>query len=104
VAFLADHTRTTALSDCSTNALMRRAYVARYFTPKSLRLSIEQLAEQFERDRHTIGTHYGRVAKMLGGTETRRGKDGERGLERLAIAAAEQRFRELGWTAIELAA
>lgn len=104
VAFLADHLRTTALADCSTTSLMRRAYVARYFTPKSGRLSIEELSEQFEKDRHTVSAHYGRVAKLLGGVESRRGKDGDPGLEKLAIQAAEDLFAKLGWLAVAEAA
>lgn len=97
VLFLADHMRETALANCTTTSLQRVAYVSRYFTPKGLRDSVESLAERFDRDRTTISSHYGRVSKLLGGTEARKNKPAEPGMEDLARQLADDRFRVLGW-------
>lgn len=97
IAHLAEHMRTEALKGCSTTSLQRIAYVARYFTPKSERESIEELAARFEQSTNTVSAHFGRVSTVLGGTEARKRKLAAPGIETLARQLAEDRFQALGW-------
>ena len=84
IGVLADHVRTSALAGCTSNGLIRREYVVRYFTLKDQRVSLERLAEQHGIDRHTVGAHYSKTAKSF--------KDAES----LAQNAIEDRLREIG--------
>lgn len=65
ISTLADNVRTTALHGCTSNGLMRREYVIRYFTRQGERVSLEALADKYDMDRKTAGAHAGRVVKYL---------------------------------------
>lgn len=96
IAFLMDHVRTTALAGCSSNGLMRREYVVRYFTPKNLRVSLEELAERHDVARNTVSAHAGKVAALFGGTPAKREREAVPGLEGVAMNAIEDRLRDIG--------
>lgn len=98
ISRLAEHARITALVGCSTTSLQRIAYVARHFTPRAMRESIEELAARFDLSRHTVSAHIGRVTLLLGGTPAHKDKPAVPGIETLAQQLAEDRFRVLGWT------
>lgn len=97
ISLLAEHMKSAALTGCSTTSLQRIAYVARYFTPKAMRESVEDLAHRLDLNRHTVSAHYGRVSLVLGGSEGRKEKPGTPGIETRARQLAEDRFRVLGW-------
>ena len=84
VAFLTDYVRNTALAGCTANGIMRREYVVRYFTPKSARISLEDLAEKYDVARNTVSAHAAKVATLLGGTLPKKGKPAMPGLESAA--------------------
>jgi len=94
ISFLADAARTNALSGCTSNGMMRREYVVRYFTPKDHRVDLEKLAERFSINRDTVGAHNLKVAIWLGGR--RKGKDVTPGVETIAENAIEDCLRSLG--------
>ena len=94
IAVLADHVRATALAGCTSNGLLRREYVVRHFSPKDQRIGLEALAEKHGIHRDTASAHYGRVAKLLGGS--RKGRDQVPGLEDTAKNAIDARLREIG--------
>lgn len=96
IAILADHVRTTALAGCVSNGLLRREYVVRHFTRKDERISLEALAEKHEIHRDTASAHASKVALLLGGSQAKKGKPAVPGLEGVAMAAIEDRLREIG--------
>ena len=96
IAFLTDHVRNTALAGCTSNGLMRREYVVRYFTPKTMRVSMDDLAERHDVTRNTISAHAGKVAAMFGGTQAKRDKAAVPGLEGAAMIAIDDRLRDIG--------
>ena len=96
VAIISDHVRATALAGCTTNALLRRAYVVRYFTPKAQRVALEAIADAAEIDRHTVSAHAAKVAAMLGGQKARAGHQAVPGLEEAALQAITDQLREIG--------
>lgn len=104
ISFLADHVRKTALHGSCTNGLMRRDYVARYFTRKADRVSLEALAEKHEINRDTASSHCARVATLFGGSIARPGKQAEIGLEHVAMDAAEEKLRSSGIVGARIAA
>ena len=96
ISFLADHVRTTALAGCTANGMLRREYVVRHFTRKDDRISLEALAEKHEIHRDTASAHASKVALLLGGSQAKKGKPAVPGLEGVAMAAIEDRLREIG--------
>lgn len=98
VGYLADHIRTTALSGCTSNGLLRREYVARYFTTKDQRKSLDALAEDHDVARNTVSAHSSKVAVLFGGMPAKGGKPAVIGLESVAMAAIEDRLRAIGMT------
>ena len=96
ISVLADYVRTTALAGCTSNGMLRREYVVRYFTRKDDRISLEALAEKHDIHRDTVSAHAAKVALLLGGAQPKRGKPGVPGLESAAMDAIEDRLREIG--------
>ncbi|AEV24611.1 hypothetical protein Dsui_0191 [Azospira oryzae PS] len=96
IAYLADHVRTTALAGCTSNGLLRREYVVRYFTRKESRIGFESLAEKHNLARNTVSAHAGKVAFLLGGAQAKKGQAGVPGLENAAMDAIEDRLRAIG--------
>lgn len=96
IAYLANHVRQTALFGCTSNGLMRREYVVRYFAKKDERAAIEALAEKYSIDRHTVSAHASKVATLFGGTRPSKDKPAMPGLESAAEGAIEDRLREIG--------
>jgi hypothetical protein len=96
IGHLADHIRNTALAGCTSNALLRRAYVVRYFTPKDKRISLEALASQHEVDRHSVSAHNAKVFALFGGTQAKAEKSASMGLEHAAMYSIDDRLREIG--------
>ena len=90
IAALSDHIRTTALVGCTSNGLMRRDYVRRYFTRKTDRAALEDIAGRYKIDRNTSAAHYKRVVGLFAGSGT------QPGLENLAVMAAEDRMIAAG--------
>ncbi len=99
IGYLADYVRTTALAGCSSNGMMRREYVVRYFTPKNQRVSIEDLAEKHDVAKNTVSAHAGKVASLFSGTPAKREKAAVPGLEGAAMNAIEDRLRDIGMVA-----
>lgn len=100
VGHLAEQSRRSALSGCSANGIMRREYIARYFTAKDQRISLEALAERYDVDRNTASAHYAKVSTWLGGMPSRKDKPTVPGMEELATAAIDQRLREIGMVGV----
>ena len=96
ISFLADHVRTTALAGCTSNGMLRREYVVRYFTRKYDGISLEALADKHDIHRDTASSHAAKVALMLGGAQPKKGKPGVQGLESAAMDAIEDRLRGIG--------
>ncbi len=96
VGYLADHIRSTALAGCTSNGLLRREYVIRYFTRKDNRVALEQLADHYGIDRHTVAAHCAKVAALFSGSPARQNKAAELGLESVAMSAAEDQLRAIG--------
>lgn len=96
IAVLSDHIRTTALAGCTSNGLLRREYVVRYFTRKAERISLEALADKHDVARNTVSAHAAKVTLLLGGVQARNGKPATPGLEEIAMNAAEDRLRDIG--------
>ena len=100
ISHLADQARRSALLGCAANGIMRREYVVRYFTPKEQRISLEALAEKHDVDRNTASAHCSKVATWLGGLPVRKDKPAVPGMEELAVAAIDQRLREIGMVGV----
>ena len=96
ISFLADYVRTTALAGCTSNGILRREYVVRYFTRKDDRVSLEALAEKHDIARNTVSAHAAKVALLLGGAQPKKDKPGVPGLESAAMDAIEDRLRDIG--------
>lgn len=96
ISVLADYVRTTALAGCTSNGMLRREYVVRYFTRKDERISLEALAEKHDIHRDTVSAHAAKVALLLGGAHPKKGKPGVPGLESAAMDAIEDRLRDIG--------
>lgn len=84
ISYLAEYVRTTALAGCTSNGLLRREYVLRYFTRKDDRISLEALAEKHDLNRQTVSAHASKVAKTI------------KELESIAQSAAEDRLMAAG--------
>lgn len=100
VSYLADQVRTTALAGCTTNGMMRREYVVRYFTPKDQRLGLEALADKYDLDRHTVSAHASKVATWFAGLPPKSGRLAVPGMEWIARDAIEARLFEIGMVGI----
>lgn len=96
ISILADYVRTTALAGCTSNGILRREYVVRYFTRKDDRVSLEALAEKHDIARNTVSAHAAKVALLLGGAQPKKDKPGVPGLESAAMDAIEDRLRDIG--------
>ena len=96
ISILADYVRTTALAGCTSNGMLRREYVVRYFTRKDDRISLEALAEKHDIHRDTASAHAAKVALLLGGAQPKKGRPGVPGLESAAMDAIEDRLRDIG--------
>ena len=96
ISHLSDHIRTTALAGCTSNGIMRREYVIRYFSRKDERIGIDSLAEKYEIDRHTVAAHSAKVAMLFGGAPARGDKPAVLGLEAAATNAIDAKLREIG--------
>ena len=96
ISVLADYVRTTALAGCTSNGMLRREYVVRYFTRKDDRISLEALAEKHDIHRDTASAHAAKVALLLGGAQAKKGRPGVPGLESAAMDAIEDRLRDIG--------
>ena len=96
VAYLADYVRTAALAGCTSNCMLRREYVVRYFTRKDDRISLEALADKHDIHRDTASAHAAKVAMLLGGAQTKKGMPGVPGLESAAMDAIDDRLRGIG--------
>lgn len=96
IGFLADHVRTTALAGCTSNGMLRREYVVRYFSRKDERVSLEVLAERHDVNRQTVGAHAAKVALLFGGTQAKKDKAAVPGFEAAAMNAIEDRLRDIG--------
>ena len=96
ISVLADYVRTTALAGCTSNGMLRREYVVRYFTRKDDRISLEALADKHDIHRDTASSHAAKVALLLGGTHPKKGKPSVHGLESAAMDAIEDRLRGIG--------
>lgn len=88
VAYLADYVRTSALSGCVSTGILRREYVARYFSGKGVRDSIRDISVRHGIDQRTAGAHAGRVAIFLGGSA--------QGVEPAAIDAITDKLHAAG--------
>lgn len=93
IAYLSDEIRRSALAGCTSNGLLRRAYVVRYFSPREQRISIEQIADKYDVSRNTVSAHAGKVAGWLAGSRL---KDSPPGMETLAMQAIDDRLRGIG--------
>lgn len=96
ISHLSDHVRTTALAGCTSNGIMRREYVIRYFARKDERIGLETLAEKYEIDRHTVSSHSAKVSMLFGGSPARGDKPAVVGLEAAATNAIDAKLREIG--------
>lgn len=96
IAYLSDHIRTTALAGCTSNGILRREYVVRFFTRKEDRISLELLAERHDVARNTVSAHAAKVALLFGGHQARKDQAAVPGLESAAMNAIEDRLRETG--------
>lgn len=96
ISYLADQVRQTALHGCTSNGVMRRAYLVRYFTPKEQRISLEELAAKYDIDRNTASAHNAKVAAWLAGVPAKGERPAVPGMEPLARDAIEDRLREIG--------
>ena len=96
ISVLADYVRTTALAGCTSNGMLRREYVVRYFTRKDDRISLEALADKHDIARNTVSAHAAKVALLLGGAKPKKGRPGVPGLESAAMDAIEDRLRDIG--------
>jgi hypothetical protein len=96
IGYLSDYVRTTALAGCTANGILRREYVVRYFSRKDERVSLEDLAERYDVDRHTTSAHASKVAVLFGGHQAKKGAQAAPGLESVAMEAIEHRLREVG--------
>ena len=96
ISILADYVRTTALAGCTSNGILRREYVVRYFTRKDDRISLEALADKHDIHRDTASAHAAKVALLLGGAQPKKGRPGVPGLESAAMDAIEDRLRGIG--------
>lgn len=96
ISILADYVRTTALAGCTSNGMLRREYVVRYFTRKDDRISLEALADKHDIARNTVSAHAAKVALLLGGAQPKKDKPGVPGLESAAMDAIEDRLRDIG--------
>ena len=96
ISILADYVRTTALAGCTSNGILRREYVVRYFTRKDDRISLEALADKHDIHRDTASAHAAKVALLLGGAQPKKGRPGVPGLESAAMDAIEDRLRDIG--------
>lgn len=96
ISVLADYVRTTALAGCTSNGMLRREYVVRYFTRKDDRISLEALADKHDIHRDTASAHAAKVALLLGGAQPKKGRPGVPGLESAAMDAIEDRLRGIG--------
>lgn len=96
IAYLSDHMRRTALFGCTSNGLLRREYVARYFCRKESRDRLEKLAERYGVDRHTISAHAAKVAAMLGGSPAKKDAPAVLGIEDAAMGAIDDRLHAIG--------
>ncbi len=103
IAYLADYVRTTIYSGCVINGMMRREYLVRYFTRKDERVSLEALAQKYDIARNTVSAHNAKVAMWLGGSQPRKDKPAQPGIEQAAFDAIEDRLRAIGMVG-ELAA
>lgn len=103
IAYLADYVRTTIYSGCVINGMMRREYLVRYFTRKDERASLEALAQKYDIARNTVSAHNAKVAMWLGGSQPRKDKPAQPGIEQAAFDAIEDRLRAIGMVG-ELAA
>ena len=88
VAYLADYVRTSALSGCVSTGILRREYVARYFSGKGVRDSIRVIAGRHGLEKRTAEVQAGKVATFLGGSD--------HGVESAAIDAITDKLREAG--------
>ena len=99
ISYLADHVRRTALAGCTSNGLMRREYVVRYFTRKDDRASLDSLAAKYNVSRNTVSAHSTKVATWLGGVPAQKDKPDKPtmiGMERAAFDAIEHRLFAIG--------
>ncbi len=94
---LADTIRHTALAGCTSDGIMRREYVLRYFSHRSERAPLEELARKYSIDRHTVGAHYAKVTRWLRG-DTRYSAEGAdfSGMEQWAFDAITQKLIDAG--------
>ena len=88
VAYLADYVSTSALAGCVSTGLLRREYVARYFSSKDMRESIRVIAGRNGVEKRTAEVQAGKVATFLG--------DSAQGVEASAIDAITDKFRSVG--------
>ncbi len=95
IAHLAEYTRATVLSDCSTTGAMRREYVVRFFSDRKERDSLEAIAARHRKVRNTIGDHFSRVAHHFGRPPVKGGRPPEPGLEDIARARVDEVLRGL---------
>lgn len=96
VAWLADHMRTTALLGCTTNGLMRREYVSRYFTKKSDRSNLLTLAAKNGVADRTVFNHMETVRNYFG--EQVKRKEAIHGQEYRALQAVDEKLYQAGLT------
>lgn len=91
ISVIADDIRRTALAGCTSNGLLRREYVVRYFTRKEARVSLDSIADRHECHRQTVSAHYGKVQTYMAGK-----RSGDKGWESIAFEMMEDRLREIG--------
>lgn len=96
IAYLSEQARTTALAGCTSNGLLRREYVVRYFTRKADRVSLEAIAERHGIARNTVSAHAAKVAAWLGGKTASKGEVVAPGLEAIAFDVIDERLRAVG--------
>ena len=96
ISYLADYVRTTALAGCTSNGILRREYVVRYFSRKDERVSLEVLAERHDVARNTVSAHAAKVALLLGGVPPKKDRAVVPGFEAMAMDAIEERLRDIG--------
>lgn len=84
ISYLADYVRTTALAGCVSNGILRREYVARYFSAHGSRDSLDDVARKHGVSRQTVSAHAGKVARDL------------RRLEHMAQSAVDDRLIAAG--------
>lgn len=96
VAWLADHMRTIALFGTNANSIMRTEYVKRYFTPKGAKTNLDKLADAWGVANNTVSAHNSRVVALFGGQPKKGEKEAIKGLDELAMTAAEDQLRKVG--------